>query len=123
VLGFGSLIFSYFCWREIGANLQGFFLGFSFVAVPSGMLVVASTECGKFTVDGYRRARLKIKRTVGQTRRLPKHKALVTFADTYCVQAGVKAAALEFNCAHELPPRFPNFRRVIRRRKGWLGSN
>ncbi|KVR19799.1 hypothetical protein WL61_15160 [Burkholderia ubonensis] len=110
-------------WRAIGQDLFDYVVGFGLIAPPLGLLAIGGANCGKFTVDGYRKARRQIKNRRNHARKLPRGVALEDWADTYCVQAGVKAAALKYLCVDELPPGFPNFRRVIRRpKKGLLGA-
>lgn len=119
-----ALATSFWFWRSIDADLLDYAIGFGFVAPPLGLLAIGSTNCGKFTVVAYRKARRQIKNRRDLPRKLPRGRALTEWADTYCVQAGVKAAALKYNCTDELPPSFPNVWRVIRRpKKGSLGAN
>ncbi|WP_423383553.1 hypothetical protein [Burkholderia sp. LMG 32019] len=122
--GIAALALSFWFWRSISAGLLDYAIGFGFIAPPLGLLAIGSTNCGKFTVVAYRKARRQIKNRHNLTRKLPRGPALTEWADTYCVQAGVKAAALKYHCADELPPGFPSVRRVIRRSKrGLLGVN
>jgi len=122
--GVAALAMSFWFWRSINAGLLDYAIGFGFIAPPFGLLAIGSTNFGKFTVVGYRKARRQIKNRRNLTRKLPRGPALTEWADTYCVQAGVKAAALKYHCADELPPGFPNVLRVIRRtKKGLLGAN
>ncbi|RQQ88702.1 hypothetical protein DF134_19175 [Burkholderia stagnalis] len=111
-------------WRAIGPDISGYVIGFGLIAPPLGLLSIGGANCGKFTVDGYRKARRQIKNRRNHARKLPRGAALTDWADTYCVQAGVRAAAVKYDCADELPPGFPDIRRVIRRpKKNLLGAN